>query len=59
MTVTRLHERFGRIERAYHAALDGRDPESVLAGACEKCWECWAAARRGLRRAMYSTAVWR
>src|SRR5262249_26307379 len=30
------------------------------AGACEKCWEMLgAAAQRGLRRAMYSTAVWR
>jgi hypothetical protein len=27
--ITKLHERFERIERAYVAALAGRDPESV------------------------------
>jgi len=29
MSVTKLHERFERIERAYLAALDGRYPETV------------------------------
>jgi hypothetical protein len=29
MSVTKLHERFERIERAYFAALAGRDPETV------------------------------
>jgi hypothetical protein len=29
MSVTKLHERFERIERAYLAALAGRDPETV------------------------------
>ena len=29
MSVVKLNERFERIERVYHAALAGRDPESV------------------------------
>jgi hypothetical protein len=29
MSITKLHERFERIERAYVAALGGRDPVSV------------------------------
>ena len=29
MSITKLHERFERIERAYLAALDGRYPETV------------------------------
>jgi hypothetical protein len=29
MSITKLHERFERIERAYFAALAGRDPETV------------------------------
>jgi hypothetical protein len=29
MSITKLHERFERIERAYVAALGGRDPASV------------------------------
>jgi hypothetical protein len=29
MTVVKLNERFARIERAYKAALAGREPESV------------------------------
>jgi hypothetical protein len=29
MSIIKLHERFERIERAYFAALAGRDPETV------------------------------
>jgi len=34
MSITRLHARFERIERAYMEALAGRPPASVMCGTC-------------------------